>query len=330
MNEIELLSRLRAEVPPVVSARAEDRFLAALRAPGGKQTGARGPTPLARTPTRMRRIPVRSRLAIAGGLTLALTGGLLGAATIPLGGAKPPASASAADLLATRAAAAAAAQPAVSPGQWIYSQLLDRALGHSIYCVKPGQHPAAVPCTSAIKKDEAWFTADGTRNATIYRGKLIETGGPPMPVRYADLGRLPRDPAAVVTYIAKNYTAMAGASTASAAFRGIFALLDGYMLPHAVAARLYLALADIPGVTVNRHVTDLAGRTGPAFTLKVTDGPGSYTISELILNPHTYTLMGFTEADYGPTTQDRHAQLQFSSDVAILRHTAVSGPGVRP
>ena len=40
MNEMELLTRLRAEVPPVVSARAEDRFLAGVRAPGGERANA--------------------------------------------------------------------------------------------------------------------------------------------------------------------------------------------------------------------------------------------------------------------------------------------------
>ena len=33
MNEMELLTQLRAEVPPAVSARAEERFLAGVRAP---------------------------------------------------------------------------------------------------------------------------------------------------------------------------------------------------------------------------------------------------------------------------------------------------------
>jgi hypothetical protein len=330
MNEMELLTRLRTEVPPVVSARAEERFLAGVRAPDGQRARARGGTALARTAARMRDTPVWWRLAIAGGLTLALTAGLLGLATISLGGGKPPASASAADLLASRAAAAAAARPAVSPGQWIYRQLLNRMLGHGMLCLKPGQHPVPGTCPAGIQKSEGWSTADGTRGAWFYSGKLITGGGAPAPVRYADLGSLPRDPAAIVAYIAKKWAhPKTGGGTASAAFQGIFALLDNYMLPPAVAAELYPALADIPGVTVNPHATDLAGRHGPAFTLTVKDGAG-YELFELILNPHTYTLAGFSQASYGVTAQDRQVHLVFGSGVAILRQSPVSGPGVRP
>ncbi len=330
MNEMELLTRLRAEVPRVVSARAEERFLAGVRAPGGERARARGVTALARTAARMRDTPVWWRLAIAGGLTLALTAGLLSAATISLGGGKPPASASAADLLASHAAAAAAARPVVSPGQWIYRQLLDRTLGDGMRCLRPGRHPVSGTCPSRIQKTEGWSTADGTRSAWFYDGKLTRGGGAPIPVSYAHLGGLPRDPAAIVTYIARKWEyPKTGGGPASAAFQGIFALLDNYVLPPAVAAELYLALADIPGVTVNPQATDLAGRHGPAFILRVKDGSG-YDIFELILDRHTYALMGFTEATYGVTAPDRYVHLVFGSEVAILRQMPVSGPGVRP
>lgn len=151
-----------------------------------------------------------------------------------------------------------------------------------------------------------------------------------MPVRYEDLGSLPRDPGGIVADIAKKWAyPQTGGGTASAAFQGIFALLDNYVLPPAAAAELYRALAAIPGVTVNPHATDLAGRHGPAFTLTVRDGPG-YDVFELILNPHAYTLMGFSEAIYGVTTPDRRVHLVSGSEVAILRQMPVSGPGVRP
>jgi hypothetical protein len=330
MNEMELLTRLRAEVPSALSARTEERFLAGVRAPGDERARTRGITALARTAARMRDTPVWWRLAIVGGLTAALTVGLLGAAIIPLGGANSPASASAADLLADSAAATAAAQLAVLPGQWIYRQRLDRTLGDGMLCPRPGRHPVSGTCPSGIQKTEGWSTADGTRSAWFYGGKLITAGGAPAPVSYADLGSLHRDPAAIVAYIAKKWAyPKTGGGPASAAFQGIFALLGNYVLPPAVAAELYLALADIPGVTVNPHATDLAGRHGPAFTLKVKDGPG-YDVFELILNPHTYTLMGFTEAVHGVTAEDRHVHLVLGSEVAILRQVPVSGSGVRP
>ena len=337
MNEMELLSRLRAEVPPAMSARAEERFLAGVRAPGGERARARGVTALRRTAARMHATPVRWRLAIAGGLTLALTAGLLGAATVRIGG-EPPASASAATILANRAASAAAGRPAVSPGQWIYRQGLDRTLGDGMLCLRPGRHPVSGTCPSHTQKTEGWSTADGARSAWFYDGKLTRGGGAPVPVSYAHLGGLPSDPAAIVTYIARKWAyPKTGGGPASAAFQGIFALLDNYVLPPAVAAELYRAVADIPGVTVNPHATDLAGRRDPAFTLRVKDGPG-YDIFDLILDRHTYTLMGFTEAIYGVTSRDlygrtppdTHVHLVVGSEVAILRQVPVSGPGVRP
>ncbi len=336
MTEMELLTRLRAEVPAAVTPRSEEKFLAGVGDTADSPARARDLRALSRTAARLRDTPMRWRLAIAGGLTLALTAGLLGAATAHLGGGKPPASASAADLLANRAAAAAAARPAVSPGQWIYVDRLDRMLGHWVRCngaagsTKPVPPPGSGKCPARIQKAEGWSTADGTRNAWFYDGKLIRGGGAPAPVSYAHLGNLPRDPAAVVTYIAKKWAyPKTGGGPASAALQGIFALLDNYVLPPAVAAELYRALGDIPGVTVNLHATDLAGRHGPAFTLRVKDRPG-YDVFELILDPHTYNLMGFYDASFGVSGEDRHVHLVFGSEVAILRQVPVSGPGMRP
>jgi hypothetical protein len=59
------------------------------------------------------------------------------------------------------------------------------------------------------------------------------------------------------------------------AFNEIEGLLWNYMLPPKLTTELYRALAYVPGVTVNAHATDIAGRRGIAFELSGTYGPGT-------------------------------------------------------
>lgn len=94
-------------------------------------------------------------------------------------------------------------------------------------------------------------------------------------------------------------------------------LLWNYALPPKLAAELYRALTDIPGVTVNAHATDISGRPGIAFELSNTYGPG--TEQELILNPSDYALMAVGSKN--TTTRARAIQL------AVLRQAFVSRPG---
>jgi hypothetical protein len=110
------------------------------------------------------------------------------------------------------------------------------------------------------------------------------------------------------------------------AFGGITGTLASYVVPPKVAAVLYRALADIPGVTVDQHAVDAAGRVGPAFVLTDPDYPGGGWTTELFLNPHTYQLTG--------TAERFPAKCECPSPgtggTAIVRQAFVSGPGVRP
>ncbi len=168
-------------------------------------------------------------------------------------------------------------------------------------------------------------------------------GRPPHPVRVgdlrdpqgsgeagdADLGKLPSDPMALVRWAMRppggggHYTT---ADFAWNAFNGIEGTLMSYVLPPKVAAELYRALGDIPGVTVDKDAVDAAGRHGPAFVLTDKDYPGGGWTAEVFLNPHTFQLTGY--AEHFP---DKCAcPSPGTGGTAILRQALVPGPGVRP
>jgi hypothetical protein len=109
------------------------------------------------------------------------------------------------------------------------------------------------------------------------------------------------------------------------AFGAIVDMLQTYVMPPQLTAELYRALADIPGVTVDPHAVDVAGRPGVGFAFDVI--PRSGDKQELVINPHTYRLMAvqLVRDRRGP---DGH--VVFDGGTAILRMALVKGPGVRP
>src|SRR5207247_1676639 len=72
-------------------------------------------------------------------------------------------------------------------------------------------------------------------------------------------------------------------------FEVIKELLATYVMPSELIAELYRALGDIPGVTVDHHAVDVAGRNGIGFTLPSLAGGA---IDEIVIDPRTYHLMG--------------------------------------
>ena len=111
VNEMDLLTRFRAEVPLRVSPRAEELFRAGMHNHSTERTVV--------SPSRkpFARIGTPWRLAIAAGLAAGLAAGVV-AAVQPAG--PPPVLT--AKLLADRASAAALAAPAVPVGQWVYQK----------------------------------------------------------------------------------------------------------------------------------------------------------------------------------------------------------------
>lgn len=88
-----------------------------------------------------------------------------------------------------------------------------------------------------------------------------ETGS--MPVSYAGLRALPGDPQALDGYLGRLHLPGWGPAPFRE-FEIIVRLLTTYVMPPALTAELYRSLGLIPGVTVNHHAVDIAGRTGSA------------------------------------------------------------------
>jgi hypothetical protein len=109
MNEMDELSRFRAEIPDRGTARAEEIFRAGLTEELSSERRSASPP---RNRLRQRRL--KWRLAIAAPLALGLAAGVT-VAVLPSG---PPVLT--VQLLADRAAAAALTDPDVPAGQWIY------------------------------------------------------------------------------------------------------------------------------------------------------------------------------------------------------------------
>jgi hypothetical protein len=271
----------------------------------------------------------------AAGLAAAVAAGLITAQVIASGGAGPAGALTVREL-AYRAAAGAARQPAVRPGQWVFWQ---EKTG--------GRH-----CGTGCGAFHVWTTADSQKAAWVYRGKVVSIvpgpvghapfvgqpqpsivpqdrgggwavgiAGGRIPVSYAGLSSLPRESRALGRYLGQlSLPHRSGwGSPAAREFTIIEMMLTSYVMPPRLTAELYRALGNIPGVMVNDHAVDVAGRPGVGFISPAMPGAGNM---EIILNPRTYRLMG-QDLLMGP----RH---QLVNGTAILREALVSGPGVWP
>jgi hypothetical protein len=254
MNEMDELSRLRAEVPDRGTARAEEIFRAAL----AEELSSERPV-VSPPRNRLRRLRPAWRLAIAVPLTLGLAAGVT-VAVLPSG--QP---ALTVQLLADHAAAAALASPPVSAGQWVYVQSEDTG---------------PFPLRAGVHVQDGWMTADGTLN---YGAGII--GDPIYP--YDKLGSLPRDPAKLDAYFVSQDPAKTD-NQGVVDFGAIESMLFGMVLPPWLQAEMYHALALIPGIQVKDQVKDIAGRAGVAFVLPPTKQSEQL---EIILDASDYHLL---------------------------------------
>jgi hypothetical protein len=317
MNEMELLTRLRAEVPHGVSPRAEHLFRSGMdhEVSARRRVVSRPRTPLAyRGPARRRDLRPAWRFAVLG----PLIAGLAAVVVLVSLSAQAPSGPAAVGvrLLADRAAAAALSRPAVSPGQWIYRKYTDGKASDA-----------------NAGWQESWSTADGTSNAVYFHGTLLVcTGtrctpaeisgqhvvlpqGMTFGISYRVLASMPADPKVLAGELGKYFPVPCPWTASACTFQVIGQLIRAYDMFPAVTAKLFQALGDVPGVTVVRNVTDLAGRSGVAFRLPVASG-----YEEIILNPATYRFMAWESAE-GPGGL---------GGTAIVQEAPVSGPGVRP
>lgn len=269
----------------------------------------------------------------AAGLAAAVAAGFIAAQVIAPGRVRP-AGITTVHELAYRAAAAAVRQPLVRPGQWVF------------WHEKNAGDVGCSPCTA--RTFDVWTTADSQHAAWVYKGKVVSLGngpfegqpepyvlphgawavselkGGPVEVSYADLGSLPRDPSALVRYL--GHLKLPGRDPARVREFGVIQdLLTSYVMPPRLTAELYLALADISGVTVDPHAVDVAGRHGAGFRMAPPPGEGG-AFMEIIIDPVTFHLLG-TELIATAPARDFGKVL---NGTAILRMALVSGPGVRP
>jgi hypothetical protein len=305
MNEMDQLTRLRDMVPLEVTPHAEQLFRAALRQ---EIFPERSVTPHPRNPLARIRSPWRLGAIVSA--AAALTVGIV-MAIQPASPTVRPASPTVrpsgptvltAKLLADRASAAALTQPAVSPGQWVYR-------------VVEWNHPDAPAGRPDLGTEAGWETADGG----VTYGDNFSSGVTPgdnIP-SYSELGSLPASPATLDSYLA--HLVYPGSSPApdikaQAAFNVIEDMLINYVLPPALEAEVYQALAAIPGIRVNSHVTAIDGQAGVAFVLPPT--PQSER-SEIILSASTYSFLAY--ASWGTEST--------LYETAVARMVIVGAPG---
>jgi hypothetical protein len=311
MNEMEQLARFRDGVPVGVCARAEQLFRAALRE---EHHPERAVVPRHRNLLALIWSPWR--LGVAVSLAAALVAGIV-VAVLPSAQValtvkptvKPAVKPSApvaltVRLLADRASAAALTQPAVSPGQWVY-----RVVKWSI--------PAFLKQVRHEGTEAGWETADGMVTYGNNYSVGVDTGDN-IP-SYSQLESLPSNPAALDAYLARIVypnSKPAPDIRGLSAFSVIDDMLINYVLPPALEAEIYQALAAIPGIQVDSHVTAIDGQAGVAFVLPPT--PQSEKLA-IILSASSYRFLG--DASWG---SDSPSSMH---ETAIVRMVIVGAPG---
>ena len=289
MNDLDLVRRLRADVPPPAPARlaaGRSRILAAAAArrrrywrlalPVGAVTAAAVVAVVAvlggtATPSHLRptATPSRPRPAATGRVSLAAQ-------------------------VLTVAARTVTAEPSTRPGdrQWIYSRFVQTQTG------------------TPTQADENWIRFDGREQAYYLNGQLIvlhESSGSGGPLSsYRELAALPAAPSAILAAARQvvgttqrqweNWSSgsavaeLAPRTAGEAEFDYLAQLLwNAYAAaPPAALAHVYQAMADIPGVTVARGLTNAVGRAG----IGVSANGG---VSWLLLDPQTYQVIGLGE-----------------------------------
>lgn len=322
MNEIELLQRLRAELPPArPESRAAARAGLIARIEHSQQSSRPGAAPLWRRS--------RLRLAVAGaGLTA-----LLIALPIGLFGGSGEVQPALGQVLRQTAEVALAQQPTEpGPGQFLFTRSKDAYL-HSVgYNPRCRTHPCdrkhpweATDAWSVLvpSKREAWISFDGSRRGRVrqvsgkprfvsasQRAGWIAAGSPPLarPGQvedstvsgggFIDASELPTEPAALRQLIeAREIPGVEGPPGEAETFTLIGDMLRGTYLPSATRAAIYQLTAELPGVELLGEVDDPVGRpgTGIAFTDRRRG-----TRHELIFDPATSALLGERESMIEP------------------------------
>jgi hypothetical protein len=297
----------------------------------------------------------RARLALAGGLSLTVAAGVTAVLVIGSGGTSPaqlaregaihwaPASPVVTEV-AYRTAAVAAAQPAVQPDQWMYwkeQQFGGKPDGvFQVWTTADSTRAAYVDDQGKVTFIDGCDTGGGSKSGDC-RSQFIGQPAPfvaphdtsinqltgTIPVSYSDLGTLPDTPQALADHLAGlRFPHWDGWGPAPVrVFQIVEDMLITYVMPPALTAELYRTLGILPGVTVDHHAVDVAGR--PAIGLAMALPPdfgGGFT--EILIDPGTHQLAGNQLLIGAPNGSASHVL----SGTAILQSAAVSGPGQLP
>lgn len=325
MNEMDLLTQMRTEVPLVPpTGRVEATVLAAIASERpARRTRRTRRTRWTQWSRRQRLIAASvavATIAAAGAVAVYVNGGQVRyvgpqvlawtgrpAAPLPALGLPSVGRARTGAQLVEFAARAAALAPARAPGphEWVYMKIevADSTKGSGGFLFGPPNEREF--SLSWVRVD--WLEYAGTQSfpiglppqtvvhthISITRGGAGSLGGWKS-VSYAYLNSLPTDPARLrAVILAQNSPRMPWyePNPDVAVFSTIATLLvgqtEGVWLPPKLAAAMYRLLQQTRGVHFDA-AADLAGRTGLGFYL-VMDG---WQKHELVVNPVTYSYMG--------------------------------------
>lgn len=337
VDELELISRLRREVPLGSADRAEHAFLASIQRPGPRRARRHG---LARQPR------VNTRIAVPLAATATAAGLAAGLTLLP---GNAPGTAPAAAQLLTKIAAAAAAQPnpQVRDSQFVYLKTWGAgsactadtkrstvagsrtsAYKGSVHAVvswdcvpgKPGDAQFWYPVSSLCATGQ--YLMDGKMTKFSFKAaadnpKQFPCGGSMSYPTYRFMQTLPTDPHALLRLIQQqDHHPAAGRPSWYWTFDTIGTLLDNSP-PPPVTAAVYRAAALIPGVTVVADTTDTIGRPGIAVALTFQG-----TRAEWIFSKKTLQYLGSREINI--------ANGAYISQQAIQQHAIVDYAGQVP
>jgi hypothetical protein len=345
MNELDLLSLLRDEVPltepsPAVEHAVQTAVRAQVPAGAAPRRGHPAGRPRGRAP-RLPQSAWQRRMVVAGLAAAAVAGAAIlvtglsargpaasrpGAGLVTSGpavGAKLPTQrglgkARTEAQLIDYATRSAAASPAFVPSshEWVYTEteVASSSAGGGGFLFGP-------PNERVIGQE--WARVDQRLYASYVHGHLrFGRGGGPgstlggwKSIRPSYLNSLPTRPAQLEAVILANNSNphmpwYVGPDKNYTIFNGIFTLMsdgesEGTWIPPKLLAAMYRILASLPGVHFDL-TTDLAGRSGMGFYMLT----GGWEKQEIVIDPATYAYMG-------------------DEWVAVKAHTSVATDGTR-
>ncbi len=264
------------------------------------------------------------RLALAGGLTAAVSAGLAVTLALTLtGGPRSPDFAPATTVAAVlnNAALAALSEPAAKPGpdQFVYHKSFSSGTEAALRVSKK----VTVPAAHISNRSQTWASVGGTRPgltltvssrdartatdrsrlAFCDHGRLFDperTSTPCSPAHFAAiLPHLPTTTAGMRAFLQqqlrlpetspKEILGNDGPNAPREVLGGGFYILTWYYLTPAQQAALFHAMGATPGLTLVPRVTDPLGRVGVGIRYH---SAASHITSTVIFDPHTFKPLG--------------------------------------